>query len=279
MNHSTHGFTLIELSIVLVIIGLIVSGVLVGQDLIRTAGVRAQVTQIEQYNTAVNTFRGKYDCLPGDCEKATTFFGTSWPGWALSNQNGDGNGLILDDSYSPANTFPFRMTMEVPIVFAHLFLAGMADCCNSANLNTTFFGGGTQSAGAVYPATKIGAGGFVPMYMNGRNGWWLGMGNSVPASPCGGGNTMDYLNMQAGGPCSSVGGLLTPQQARAFDAKVDDGSPITGNVYVAWVFGGDNHIHPTGAYWVNYHCIANTTPPTYDLSYGLPVCNLFSIMQ
>lgn len=42
------GFTLIELSIVLVIIGLIVGGVLVGRDLIKAAEVRAQVSQIEK---------------------------------------------------------------------------------------------------------------------------------------------------------------------------------------------------------------------------------------
>jgi prepilin-type N-terminal cleavage/methylation domain-containing protein len=39
-----NGFTLIELSIVLVIVGLIVGGVLVGQDLIRSAAVRAQIS-------------------------------------------------------------------------------------------------------------------------------------------------------------------------------------------------------------------------------------------
>src|SRR3984885_348580 len=65
------GFTLIELSIVLVIIGLIVGGVLVGQDLIRAAQVRATVTQIEKYNSAVNTFRGKYGALPGDLNAGT----------------------------------------------------------------------------------------------------------------------------------------------------------------------------------------------------------------
>ena len=57
---SSSDFTLIEMSIVLVIIGLIVGGVLVGQDLIRAAYVRAQVSQIEKFNTALNTFYGKY---------------------------------------------------------------------------------------------------------------------------------------------------------------------------------------------------------------------------
>src|SRR5271163_852919 len=59
-------FTLIELSIVLVIIGLIVGGVLVGQDLIKAAEIRATVAQVEKYNAAVNTFRTKYNGIPGD---------------------------------------------------------------------------------------------------------------------------------------------------------------------------------------------------------------------
>src|SRR5476651_1560647 len=65
-GQSEHGFTLIELSIVLVIIGLIVGCILVGQDLISAAEVRATVGQIEKYNSAVNTFRGKYNSMPGD---------------------------------------------------------------------------------------------------------------------------------------------------------------------------------------------------------------------
>ena len=65
------GFTLIEMSIVLVIIGLIVGGVLVGQDLIRAAAVRAQVSQMEKYNSAVNTFREKTGYLPGDIPDPT----------------------------------------------------------------------------------------------------------------------------------------------------------------------------------------------------------------
>ena len=54
------GFTLIELSILLVIVGLIVGGVLVGRDLIPAAGIRAQISQIEKYQSAVNAFRREY---------------------------------------------------------------------------------------------------------------------------------------------------------------------------------------------------------------------------
>ena len=49
------GFTLIELSIVLVIIGLIIGGILVGRDLINASAIRAQISQIDKYQQAANT--------------------------------------------------------------------------------------------------------------------------------------------------------------------------------------------------------------------------------
>ena len=52
-------FTLIELSIVSVIIALIVGGVLVGQDLIKVAQIRATITQYNNFLTATNTFQLK----------------------------------------------------------------------------------------------------------------------------------------------------------------------------------------------------------------------------
>lgn len=67
------GFTLIELAIVLVIIGLIIGGIVVGRDLIHTAELRSVITQLEKYDTAVNTFKGKYNCLTGDCPHALAF--------------------------------------------------------------------------------------------------------------------------------------------------------------------------------------------------------------
>jgi len=88
------GFTLIELSIVLVIIGLIVGGVLVGRDLIAAAKLRKDISTMEQLNTAVNTFRNKYNCLPGDCANATTFLS------GAVNGNGDGVIGFLNPNYN-----------------------------------------------------------------------------------------------------------------------------------------------------------------------------------
>lgn len=62
-----HGFSLIELSIALVIIALIVAGIVTGSELIKGAQLRGLIKETTQFASAVNTFRGKYNCLPGDC--------------------------------------------------------------------------------------------------------------------------------------------------------------------------------------------------------------------
>src|SRR5690242_14502943 len=87
------GFTLIEISIVLVIIGLIIGGILVAQDLIEAARILAQVSQIRRYNVAFDTFRLKYDALPGDID-ATKAAGFGFAARAGTNGHGDGDGWL-----------------------------------------------------------------------------------------------------------------------------------------------------------------------------------------
>jgi prepilin-type N-terminal cleavage/methylation domain-containing protein len=89
-EQKKQAFTLIELSIVLVIIGLIVGGVLFGKDLIEAAKIRKQARDIEQLNTAINTFYGKYSVLPGDMTPAkASGFGFRARGGNAGCGNGD----------------------------------------------------------------------------------------------------------------------------------------------------------------------------------------------
>lgn len=89
------------MSITLVIIYVIVSGVLMGQELIRAAQVRATVSQIEKYNTAVRTFQGKYGSLPGDIKDPdASSFGFQARGKYAGE--GDGNDIIEGGQFSGA---------------------------------------------------------------------------------------------------------------------------------------------------------------------------------
>lgn len=61
-----NGFTLVELSIVLVIIGLLIGGILVGQSLIDSVQINRLVSDLRQYEVAINTFYKKFKKYPGD---------------------------------------------------------------------------------------------------------------------------------------------------------------------------------------------------------------------
>jgi prepilin-type N-terminal cleavage/methylation domain-containing protein len=96
-----HGFTLIELSIVLVIIGLLVGGVLAGRELMKTAELRALTSQVHQFTAAVNGFRVKYGALPGDMpnEMSERFGFFTYDNEFLTTPLGNNNGMIGDNGW------------------------------------------------------------------------------------------------------------------------------------------------------------------------------------
>lgn len=73
---NTQGFTLVELAIVLVIIGLIVAGVLKGRELIGNSKIKNVVQQTKALEAAVHSYQNKYNALPGDDLTVTARYGT-----------------------------------------------------------------------------------------------------------------------------------------------------------------------------------------------------------
>ncbi|MBT8128707.1 MAG: prepilin-type N-terminal cleavage/methylation domain-containing protein [Gammaproteobacteria bacterium] len=106
MLNRQKGFTLIEIAIVLVIIGLLLGGVLKGQELINTARVRAMNNTVDGITAAWFSFQDRYRAFPGDYLTAQS--SVTLPG---APTGGDGNGLVDDNN-------------ERALVWVHLEAAG-----------------------------------------------------------------------------------------------------------------------------------------------------------
>lgn len=87
MNSKQRGFTLVEIAIVLVIIGLLLGGVLKGQEMITSAKVRNLADQASAIKAAFFAFQDRYRAVPGDYISATTNINGAVA-------NGDGNGRV-----------------------------------------------------------------------------------------------------------------------------------------------------------------------------------------
>lgn len=115
------GFSLVELSIVLVILGLLTGGILSGQSLIRAAELRSVVTDIQQIQTSIYSFRDRYMALPGDMKDATDFWGIA----GGSNGNNDACYTVYPRHQPPATAMETGISIWViaqpptPSVHAH----------------------------------------------------------------------------------------------------------------------------------------------------------------
>lgn len=225
------GFTLVELSIVLVIIGLIVGGVLAGQDMIKAAQVRATVAQIEKYNTAANTFRDKFGVMPGDAgeSKATQFGmpvkladGTARSAAAI---NADQDGLMeCNGTNCAAADGATGFGSETSLFWSDLSWAVLI----SESLQTTDGTVGGGAAGAITPGGVAGQemGQFLPEAKIGR-------GNYFTVYAVGGKNFYQLAGITSianGTGVYTLENRLTPQEAFNIDQKADDGKPNTGGV-------------------------------------------------
>jgi len=243
------GFTLIELSIVLVIVGLIIGGVLVGRDLISAAGVRAQISQIEKYQSAVNTFRGKYGYLPGDIPDPTAQqYG--FLARVAGVGGGDGNGMIECIGFVPG---ALGLSKGETVVFwMDLSNARLIDGGFSLGSFTAYppltTGGGVNK---YFPSAKLGAGNDVYVW---SGGWTNGIDLTGSATS----DEKNYFTVASvQGMNASILGTndgLTVSQAYNIDNKIDDGLPQFGRVTALLTIYNFGPVWAGGAY---------TYPPDY----------------
>lgn len=118
MNNKQSGFTLIEIAIVLVIIGLLLGGVLKGQELINSAKVKSLATDFRNIPLYFYGYQDRFKALPGDDARVVT----NLTGATLATTPGasTGNGVIGGAWNSTTQTD------ESYLFWQHVRLAGLA---------------------------------------------------------------------------------------------------------------------------------------------------------
>jgi hypothetical protein len=238
-----NGFTLVEMSVILIIIGLIIGGIVLGRELLREAELRSVMSDSEKIQSAIYSFQKKYDYLPGDFPRAESYWGqdnASCPVVAtnvipkVATCNGDGNGKINTPAggHVCAGVTALSYEQEPYRLWQHLSDAGMFP-----GFYTGVQGSGTS--GVLYgmvginipQSSKLDKVGFQLMNFDGVSttiGWltsvrfsnvlFIGREDNVGPS---------------GTPClEPTQPFVSPAEAYDLDKKIDDGLPGSGNLRV-----------------------------------------------
>lgn len=221
-RRENNGFSLVELSIVLVIIGLLVGGILSGQSLIRAAELRAISTEYAAYSAATNTFRDKYMAIAGDMKNATRFWGklaafcNSDPGTASTagtcNGNGSGRRDVGTSGSTPGEIFMFWNQLAL----AGLITGSYDGIAGSANEWQTV-------PGQNIPVSRITNSVWTTYYADFSAG-------STDFYTANYGDILEFSAVGSGGWAGSP--VLKPEEAWGIDRKMDDGIPSRGKLVV-----------------------------------------------
>lgn len=199
MKRKNQGFTLVEIAIVLVIIGLLLGGVLKGQEMITNAKIKKLESDFRGISAAFYTYQDRFNRIPGDDAQAASRFAGTWG----ATDNGNGNGLITSTWNNTTNT------VETRLVWKHLrgagLIAGPVDATNNSYAQPSHaYGGIIGIAGWNSPfATAMG-----------RNRIWVCFG------------TID-------------GEVANVLEARGDDGDVGSGSIISGNASGTYNLSGN----------------------------------------
>jgi len=211
---AKNGFTLVELSIVIVIIGLIVAGVVGGQSLIKQAQLRSISTKTNEFIVAINTFKLEYDAIPGDMSNAHNYWGNNCD-TTPSRCNGDGNGAVFWGNQGGG----FILDNESLRFTQHLSLAGLI----KGNYSPLSAGVNACTPGITH----------VELLKNSA----IEIGNASDPN-----RKFTYIDIAGyiGASNACWGAFLTPREMYSIDSKMDDGLPDSGKLK-SWTGGGSTN--------------------------------------
>ena len=235
-SHSArrHGFSLIELTIVLTVLGLLIGGVLMGSSLLHASELRTVITEYQRIGTAIQGFRNQYSALPGDFKNATKVWGkdaTYCNGETPSVGNPgtcSGNGDSTINNASAPST-----TGEMFRLWQHLALAGLIEG------NYTGVAGPLKdfdtTPGINSPASRYDRAGwqiftFVDMSGGGAS-YYTGSTRFYAYDY---GNTLIFATSMSQSAGWNPEPALPPEDAWNIDKKLDDGMPGQGMVIGYW---------------------------------------------
>lgn len=244
-------FSLIELSIVLIIIGLLIAGITGGASLIRSSELRAAMGEARGYSVAVNAFFTQFNAYPGDFN---TPVGSVTSPTFSSGQLVVGNGNSRIEFCGAGCASGDYVGSENAIAWQHLKFAGAIDVA------PTFVSGVTanQTYGTHFPASKIKSAGWVFDYNTANNQNVVVLTGAMTAAASAAGNSV------VNGSAISTA-ALTPTDALSIDIKIDDGIANAGKVRAVSTTLNSANI---------FKCINSTPASGYNITEQTKVCAL-----